>query len=80
MATGFVNSDEGLVGVNAELQALLEQPVLMTPADLRRPEYFSYVLNILNTQLLWPTSKAKKQPSQVVRRHFSASCRYEVHY
>lgn len=45
----------------------------MRSADLRRPEYLSYVLNVLNTQLFWPNSKVKKQLPHTVLCHFAAS-------
>ena len=70
-ATAFVHSAEHLARVNGQLVASAQAH--MCSADLKRPEYFSYVLNVLNTQLFWPNSKAKKQLPQAVTRHFAAS-------
>lgn len=71
----FVNSAEHLDRVNAQL-AVSAQAAQMRSADLKRPEYLSYVLNVLNTQLLWPSSKARKQLPLAILRYFAASTWY----
>ena len=70
-ATAFVNSAMHLAHVNGQLVASAQPQ--MSSGDSKRPEYFSYVLNVLNTQLFWPNAKAKKQLPPAVARHFAAS-------